>query len=187
MEHYILVVSRHPAMIDWLVMTHQPHWVREPSDWESPVTYVAYLPDAIDIRILSHATEDDVRGRHVYGTLPYHLAALTLCYWAVDMPGLTPDMRGRELSVEDMIAAGARETPYIVRTADAYTAARNEWFREGGEFAEDRIAEADAEVARLTEIAEWRREQLHSHMLPENPPRPTESGGGIGLLDWIPE
>lgn len=52
-----------------------------------------------DAEVRAHVGEDDVRGRHVIGVLPLHLAALA---WRVtEIPlALTPEDRGRELDIE---------------------------------------------------------------------------------------
>lgn len=89
-----VVVSRHTALIEYL---------REIG-----------LIGADDVRVISHATPDQVRGAHVIGVLPLHLAALALSVTeiALDVP---PDCRGRELTLEELrrFSRGARR--YVVR------------------------------------------------------------------------
>lgn len=58
---------------------------------------------------------DQIRGRHVYGILPYHLAAEASLISVIDMPGLRPDQRGVDLEPEKMDDAGAVLRTYQVR------------------------------------------------------------------------
>lgn len=64
---------------------------------------VTYLVEAglcsQDTPVLSHATADDVRGKHVIGVLPLRLAALAASVTEVPLD-LTPEDRGKELSLE---------------------------------------------------------------------------------------
>ena len=81
-EH--VVVSRHQGLIDWL--------------WRHDLDCGT---------VVSHATAEDVRGKVVYGVLPFDLAAEAREIWVVSMPGLTPEQRGKDLTPEEMDAAGA--------------------------------------------------------------------------------
>lgn len=71
--------------------------------------------------VISHATVDDVRGRHVVGALPLHLAAEAASITTIDMPQLTPDLRGVDLTPEQMDDAGATLRTYIVTPTVAIT------------------------------------------------------------------
>ena len=54
-----------------------------------------------DVPMVSHASEDTVKGKHVIGVLPLHLAVLAERLTTLDIA--TPaEMRGKELSVEDL-------------------------------------------------------------------------------------
>lgn len=68
-------------------------------------SFVAYLRElgvvGEDAVVLAHVTENDVRGKHVVGVLPLQLAALAASVTVVEL-SMTPDMRGRELSLEDV-------------------------------------------------------------------------------------
>ena len=64
--------------------------------------------------VIVHAAPEDVRGKVVIGALPLHLAALTEAVGSIDMPRLRPDQRGVDLSPEDMDAAGAYLSWYVV-------------------------------------------------------------------------
>lgn len=77
---YDLVVTRHPALVEFL----REHGV---VDGATPV--------------VAHATAADVRGLHVLGVLPLHLAAEAACVTEVvlDLPATE---RGRELTLADV-------------------------------------------------------------------------------------
>ena len=63
-----------------------------------------------DAEVTPHATAEMVRGRHVIGVLPLDLAAETLSITIVPL-ALTPDMRGRDLSEDEVRRiAGAPRT-----------------------------------------------------------------------------
>ena len=54
-----------------------------------------------DVPMVSHATADTVRGKHVIGVLPLHLAALADRLTTLDIA--TPaELRGQELGVKDL-------------------------------------------------------------------------------------
>lgn len=96
-ESSYLVVTRHQALVDYLVEQG------------------AVAPGS---RVVEHATEDDVRGQHVVGVLPIHLAALAASVTMVPME-LRPEQRGRELTLEEVRAAAGRLTRYVVREVQA--------------------------------------------------------------------
>ena len=52
-------------------------------------------------QVQAHASEEDVRGKHVIGVLPLHLAALAGQVTIVEMGRLPASERGRELSAEE--------------------------------------------------------------------------------------
>jgi putative CRISPR-associated protein (TIGR02620 family) len=69
--------------------------------------------------VISHvATPNQVEGKRVYGVLPLHLAALAESVIVVDMPRLTPELRGTDLTPEQMDAAGATLARYRVEQID---------------------------------------------------------------------
>ncbi len=88
-----VVVTRHPALLEYLV----EQGLALPSD-----------------RVITHATQDDVRDRHVIGVLPHHLSSLaaSVTEIQVDVPA---ELRGVELTIEQLrqYARGARR--YQVR------------------------------------------------------------------------
>ena len=67
---------------------------------EALVEYFKELGIKFD-KVISHATEEDVRGNDVYGVLPLHLASLANTVTTVDMD-LPAEMRGKELSLSDI-------------------------------------------------------------------------------------
>jgi hypothetical protein len=75
-----IIVTRHPALLELL----------------SEKLYISNTTP-----VISHATEDDVKGKHVIGILPHHLSCLTasITEVALDIP---EDKRGQELSIEEL-------------------------------------------------------------------------------------
>jgi len=51
--------------------------------------------------VVVHATADDVRGKHVAGVLPLHLAALTASFTEISLD-LPPELRGMELAADQV-------------------------------------------------------------------------------------
>ena len=82
-ERCPLIVTRHVGAVAWLKLRGIIGDVRE------------------------HVTPDDIRGRVVVGNLPVALAALCSKYGAIDLPQLQPEDRGRDLTPDEMDAAGA--------------------------------------------------------------------------------
>lgn len=91
----IIVVTRHPALLAYL---------------EKQGIVPAGTP------VLSHATVDDVRGKHVIGVLPMRLAAEAEKLTEVSMVVPT-ELRGQELSLEQIEALNPQLTTYVVRKA----------------------------------------------------------------------
>ena len=67
-----------------------------------------------DVRVIAHATIEDVRGKHVFGVLPLHLAAEA---WRVtEVPlALEEEDRGKELPLSRLREIGQPPVTYIVR------------------------------------------------------------------------
>lgn len=65
-------------------------------------------------RVIEHAKPDDVRGRVVYGILPFHLAALAKELVMIDTPEIPLERRGGDLTPEEMDSYGATLTHYMV-------------------------------------------------------------------------
>lgn len=84
-----VVITRHTALIDLL--------------HERGIT-------GADTPVISHATPDQVQGKHVIGVLPLSLAAQAAVVTEIPLR-LTPDMRGRELDLSTLrVIAGAPVT-----------------------------------------------------------------------------
>jgi len=66
-----------------------------------------------DVTVLAHASADDVRGRHVIGVLPLSLAALAASVTEIPL-SLTPDMRGRELGLDELRGIAGQAVTYQV-------------------------------------------------------------------------
>lgn len=95
----VVIVSRHPAAVAF---------IREESG----------LDDSVPV--LESATAADVCGCIVYGNVPLHLAASALAVVVVEFDGEPP--RGREYTLDDMHAAGARLRVYQVSGTSRGTA-----------------------------------------------------------------
>ena len=65
------------------------------------------------MRCLPSVTEEQVRGRRVYGNLPLHLAALAESVVGIEFRGDPP--RGREYGIKEMRGAGAYLCRYVIR------------------------------------------------------------------------
>ena len=85
-----VIITRHKGLVEWLRRR------------------------GIEGEVIAHATEDDVRGKDVIGNLPLHLASVALSVTVVDMPYLSPELRGQDLSPEQMDEAGATLRRYVV-------------------------------------------------------------------------
>ena len=76
-----LVVTRHQGLVEYICNL-----------WEY---------DPRDLQVIAHATEDDVRGRVVFGVLPLRLAAAAR--EVIEVPlDIPPDLRGVELTLEQV-------------------------------------------------------------------------------------
>jgi len=94
-ETKTVIVSRHKGLVEWLAA------------------------QGIVGEVIDHISNpQQIKGKIVYGTLPLGLAAETLITYAVEMPRLTKEMRGKDLSMEEMIKAGARLQGFKVRRVD---------------------------------------------------------------------
>lgn len=94
MSNNFVIISRHAGAIEWLAR------------------------QGITGSVIAQATAEDVRGKVVVGNLPLHLAALAERIGSIDMPNLAAADRGRDLTPEEMDAAGARISWYEVRAAE---------------------------------------------------------------------
>lgn len=86
----IVIVTRHQGQVEWLAQ------------------------QGITGKVISHATPEDMQGADVVGNLPLHLAALANTVTAVDLPNLSAELRGQDLTPEQMEQAGANLKSYKV-------------------------------------------------------------------------
>ena len=67
-----------------------------------------------DAEICPHAGAEEVRGRHVVGVLPMHLAALAASYTTVTLD-IPYRLRGVELDLEQVRECAGDAVTYVVR------------------------------------------------------------------------
>ena len=89
-----LVVTRHPALVEYL---RELGLVKE------------------GVEVVTHATPKMVEGRHVCGVLPHSLSCLTASFTEVPLR-LTPEMRGKELSLNTLREIAGKPVTYTVTT-----------------------------------------------------------------------
>lgn len=133
----LIIVSRHPAAIEFITR----HLAGGAIDRRPMVSWSRDADGSVRIHedggygyaipVLASATADDVRGKIVYGTLPFHLATLAKEVHAIEFPdyhhvrneagnitrGYVPGSaapRGAEYTLAEMDAAGARLACYHV-------------------------------------------------------------------------
>ena len=87
-----VVVTRHPALVEYL---RELGLVNQ------------------DIRILKHATPEDVRGKHVAGVLPHSLSSLCASFTEIPLT-LPQELRSVELSVSQIREFAGSPVIYIV-------------------------------------------------------------------------
>jgi putative CRISPR-associated protein (TIGR02620 family) len=92
----VIIVTRHPAMVE-------------------------FLRDYCGItgKVIAHATAADVAGRRVVGTLPLHLAALAASVTEVTL-NLPPELRGKELTVEQLDKYSQSLQTFVVRSEESF-------------------------------------------------------------------
>lgn len=87
-----IVITRHQGLVDYLIAEK-------------------IVP--ADVEVIAHATENNVRGRHVIGVLPHSLSCLTESFTEVPLV-LPPEMRGVELSADDVRRYAGKIVTYKV-------------------------------------------------------------------------
>jgi hypothetical protein len=116
-----LIVTRHPAALQFLAQGIHPEWAPAVLEGQQlvwkPIGPEAGSPEALavsdSVRIISgNATAEDVRNKIVYGNIPLHLAALARAVIVIEFSGDPP--RGQEYGLPEMLAAGAHLTAYEV-------------------------------------------------------------------------
>lgn len=88
-----IVVTRHPALVEYL---------KERGVIDN------------DVEVVDHATAEIVKGKHVIGVLPTHLAALTGKYTNVGL-NVPKELRGEELTLEQVRQYASTPTDYEIR------------------------------------------------------------------------
>ncbi len=66
-----------------------------------------------DAQVLEHASEEDILGRDVIGVLPHSLSCLCASFTEIPL-ALPADMRGKELTVEDVAKYAGEPVTYQV-------------------------------------------------------------------------
>ena len=87
-----IIVTRHPALVEYL-------------------KEIGVITG--DEPVITHATEEDVRGKDVIGVLPLSVASVANRVTEVTL-NLTPEMRGRELTLEEVRSVAGDVTTYTV-------------------------------------------------------------------------
>jgi putative CRISPR-associated protein (TIGR02620 family) len=88
-----IVVTRHTALIDYLL----------------EIGLIA----TDDYTVINHATEKDIQGKDVIGVLPIGMASLVNSITEIPL-SLTAEMRGKELSLEDLREIAGTPATYKV-------------------------------------------------------------------------
>ena len=92
----VVVVTRHPALITYLVE-------------------VGLVQEGVEV--VSHADEASVRGKHIVGVLPLRLAALAASITEIPLI-IPPDLRGVELSIDQIREHSGVPCTYVVRLGE---------------------------------------------------------------------
>lgn len=87
-----LVVTRHPGLVEHL-------------------RNIGLI--GADAEVITHAEAKDVEFRHVIGVLPHNLSCLTMSFTEVPL-NLPADMRGKELTAEDVARYAGEPVTYVV-------------------------------------------------------------------------
>lgn len=88
-----LIVTRHPGLVDYL-------------------KEIGLANEAT--QVVDHATPEMISGKHVCGVLPHSLSCLTASFTEVPL-NLTPELRGRELSLEELRRVAGQPVTYKVK------------------------------------------------------------------------
>jgi hypothetical protein len=86
-----LIVTRHPGLVQFLKEEY-----------------------GIEGEVVTHASPEIVRGRDVIGVLPHSLSCLTKSFSEVPLR-FTPEMRGKELTKEEVMEIASPMVTYSVR------------------------------------------------------------------------
>ena len=98
-----IIVTRHPALVEYL---------REVG-----------IVEGKNVQVLSHVDSPElIRGKHVIGVLPLRLAALAATITEIPLE-LPAEMRGRELTLEQVRQFAGQPVEYVVNTFDRVVSA----------------------------------------------------------------
>lgn len=93
-ENGTIVITRHPGLVQYLREEGIVHG---------------------DVQVQAHASAEDVAGKHVIGVLPIHLAALADRVTVVELGHLPAELRGQELTAEQVRQYTSGVNTYQVR------------------------------------------------------------------------
>lgn len=88
-----LVVTRHAALVEYLVKNE--------------------VVNPENMLVIEHASVEQIQGRDVIGILPMHLASECASLTIADL-AIPPELRGKELSLEDISKYVTTITTYVV-------------------------------------------------------------------------
>ena len=88
-----IIITRHPSLVEYLIKS-------------------GYVSE--DTPVFAHASSDIVSGNNVWGVLPHNLSCLCNSFTEVPLQ-LTPEMRGVELSLEDIEKVAGKPVTYKVK------------------------------------------------------------------------
>jgi putative CRISPR-associated protein (TIGR02620 family) len=91
-----VIVTRHAALVEYLLAE-------------------GIVPN--NTPVLSHASPEAIQGKHVIGVLPLHLSACAAKVTEIPL-ALTPEMRGKELTLQDMKQIAGAPRTYRVLAED---------------------------------------------------------------------
>ena len=114
----VIIITRHKALIEYIY---------EEADKDDGHPLYFDLVDKAH-EVLEHvANPDYIVGKHIVGVLPLHLAAKAASITEVPL-NIPPEMRGKELSVDDLRAMAGDPVRYVVSTkSDHDDALANAW------------------------------------------------------------
>ena len=93
---HTLIVTRHSGLVQYLIAK-------------------GFVPS--DVEVVEHASADIVTGKHVWGVLPHSLSVL--CDSFTEIPLSLPiELRGKELTMEQVEAHAGEPVTYVVRTIE---------------------------------------------------------------------
>lgn len=118
-----LVVTRHQGMVDY-------------------ARKIGLIGD--DAIVVAHATKDVVAGKDVIGVLPHSLSVLCRSFTEIPLD-LPAELRGKELSVEDMEKYAGAPVTYRVSSFEDWVSGMAGEFLQGQLIKEDRTGWTDEE------------------------------------------